>query len=150
MIPTLPVKVEMYYFDSLKITANSKFELGEDVPIEEMMELELDQMYDPAEFSLDIIFKLTIAKSAADFKRAPYRISGEFHTLFTIPEINGDAQKIEKELAKIFFQCVYDAYGIMRMALAQVTSSCRNMELMLPTFDPGEYFETLKKPEHYN
>jgi hypothetical protein len=150
MIPALPVKVELYYFDSLKIVSNDQFEIGEDVPFAEMTDLELDQVYNPEDASLDVILKLSVAKSKADFKRAPYRITGEFHALFSLPDMHGSTKQIEEDLPKIFFQCVYDAYGMMRMALAQITASCRNTEIMLPTFDAGEYFTLLKKPENFN
>ncbi len=150
MIPALPVKVELYYFDSLKIISNDQFEIGDDVSVAEMTDIELDQVYNPEDSSLDIIFKLSIAKTKTDFKRSPYRITGEFHTLFTIPVVHEDPEKFNDEFPKIFYQCVYDAYGIMRMALAQITATCRNTELMLPTFDAGEYFTTLKKPEQFN
>jgi hypothetical protein len=150
MIPTLPVKVELYYFDSLKIISNDQFEIGEDVSLAEMTDLELDQAYNPEDSSLDVILKLSVAKSKTDFKRSPYRITGEFHAVFILPELHGSAEKIEERLSVLFFQCVYDAYSMMRMALAQITASCRNMELMLPTFDAGEYFTSLKKPEQFN
>lgn len=149
MIPALPVKVELYFFDSLKIISNDQFEIGEDVSIAEMTDLALDYAFDPQESSMDIILKLSVAKSKTDFKYSPYRISCEFHVVFKIPELKPDMEKFDEVLADIFIQCVYDAYGMMRMELAHITSTCRNTELMLPTFDAGKYF-TVKKPEQFN
>jgi hypothetical protein len=150
MIPALPVKVELYYFDSLKIISNDKFEIGEDISIAKMTDLDIDYVFDPEDSTMDIILKLSVAKSKTDFKYSPYRISCDFHVVFKIPKLKPDMEKFDEMIADIFIQCVYDAYGMMRMALAQITASCRNTELMLPTFDAGKYFSSLKKPEQFN
>ena len=150
MIPTIPIKLDYYFFESIKITANPKYDSDINEITDDMIDLSMNHFIAPEDRILEFIFELSVAKSNADFKKSPYRIAATFHALFTIPVIADEPENQEVVIGRMFIDCFTEAYASLRTSLFQMTASCMNGDWMMPTIDTVEFLKLQTNPEKFN
>lgn len=150
MLPTIPIKMDYYFFETIKITANPKYDSDSNEISDEMIDLSMNHFMVSEERILEVIFELSVAKSNSDFKKAPYRIAATFHALFTLPVFSDDVEKPEVMLGQIFIDCFTEAYASLRTSLFQMTASCMNGDWMMPAIDTVEFLKLQTNPEKFN
>ena len=150
MIPTLPLTLDHYYFENIKIIANPKYDFDDDEINGDPIDLDMDFFITEDESMIEYILKLNVAKSASDFKVLPYRISAEFHAWFTLPYLQEEeAEDLEKG-ARAFVDGFSISYSALRDALFQATLTCANGEFMLPILNVFEYLKSNPKLNQFN